>query len=59
MRNCSPRNVATRFHAEEAAAAVLAAGETIAADLWAERGGEARTVSVPTREAATGTDGGR
>ena len=44
----------TRFFAEEAAAAVLAAGGVIAADLWVERGGEAQNVSISTREAATG-----
>lgn len=49
-----PPALATRFHAEEAAAAVLAATGTLAADLWSDRTGECQTVSVSTREAATG-----
>ncbi len=41
----------TRFHAEAAAAAALAAGATLAADLWKQRSGQDQTVSVSTREA--------
>ncbi|MDR3511311.1 MAG: CoA transferase [Caulobacteraceae bacterium] len=44
----------TRFHADEAAAAALAAGGVLAADLWRLRGGEGQAVSVSTREAAAG-----
>ncbi len=44
----------TRFFAEEAAAAALAAGGTIAADIWQMRTGRAQSVSVSTREAAAG-----
>ena len=42
----------TRFYAEEAAAAVLAAGGTIAADIWKLRSGKDQNVAVSTREAA-------
>lgn len=42
----------TRFYAEEAAAAVLAATGVLAADLWRSRGGGAQTVTASTREAA-------
>jgi crotonobetainyl-CoA:carnitine CoA-transferase CaiB-like acyl-CoA transferase len=52
-----PPALATRFHAEEAAAAALAAGATIAADLWKLRSGEGQTVTVGTREAAAGLGG--
>jgi len=41
----------TRFHAEAAAAAALAATGTLAADLWTQRTGQTQTVSVSTREA--------
>lgn len=41
----------TRFYADEAAAASLAAGGVIAADLWRQRGGRAQGVRVATREA--------
>lgn len=44
----------TRFAADEAAAAALAAGGVIAADLWRLRGGERQDVQVSTREAAAG-----
>jgi crotonobetainyl-CoA:carnitine CoA-transferase CaiB-like acyl-CoA transferase len=44
----------TRFAADEAAAAALAAGGVLAADLWRLRGGEAQSVTVSTREAAVG-----
>lgn len=44
----------TRFAADEAAAAVQAAGGVIAADLWRLRGGEPQTVRISTREAAAG-----
>jgi crotonobetainyl-CoA:carnitine CoA-transferase CaiB-like acyl-CoA transferase len=42
----------TRFRAEEAAAAVLAAIGVEAAELWRSRSGEAQTVRADTREAA-------
>lgn len=41
----------TRFHAEEAAAAALAATGVMAAELWSLRGGSAQSVEVSTREA--------
>jgi crotonobetainyl-CoA:carnitine CoA-transferase CaiB-like acyl-CoA transferase len=44
--------LATRFAADEAAAAALAAGATVAADLWRLRGGAEQAVTVSTREAA-------
>ena len=44
--------LATRFKADEAAAAALAAGATMAADLWTLRAGEAQSVRVAPREAA-------
>jgi crotonobetainyl-CoA:carnitine CoA-transferase CaiB-like acyl-CoA transferase len=44
----------TRFAADEAAAAALAAGGEIAADIWRLRGGERQRVTVSTREAAAG-----
>ncbi|HWA62973.1 MAG TPA: CoA transferase [Caulobacteraceae bacterium] len=44
----------TRFVADEAAAAALAAGATVAADLWRLRSGEGQQVRVATREAAAG-----
>jgi crotonobetainyl-CoA:carnitine CoA-transferase CaiB-like acyl-CoA transferase len=46
--------LATRFCAEDAAAAALAAGGAIAADIWRLRTGESQTVTVATREAAAG-----
>jgi crotonobetainyl-CoA:carnitine CoA-transferase CaiB-like acyl-CoA transferase len=49
-----PPAMVTRFHAEEAAAAALAATGVIAADLWRDRTGESQTVAVCTREAGTG-----
>jgi crotonobetainyl-CoA:carnitine CoA-transferase CaiB-like acyl-CoA transferase len=52
-----PPALATRFYAEEAAAAALAAGGTVAADLWALRGGERQAVTVGTREAGAGLGG--
>lgn len=42
----------TRFAADEAVSAALAAGGTVAADLWRLRAGEAQRVEVSTREAA-------
>jgi crotonobetainyl-CoA:carnitine CoA-transferase CaiB-like acyl-CoA transferase len=43
----------TRFHADEAAAAAIAAGACVAADIWTLRsGGQTQRVSVSTREAA-------
>jgi len=47
-----PPALATRFKADEAAAAALAAGATVAADLWRLRGGPGQDVRVSTREAA-------
>ena len=47
-----PAALATRFAADEAVAAALAAGATVAADLWALRTGERQQVEVSTREAA-------
>ncbi len=44
--------LATRFAADEAVSAALAAGGTVAADLWELRTGEAQRVEVSTREAA-------
>jgi crotonobetainyl-CoA:carnitine CoA-transferase CaiB-like acyl-CoA transferase len=42
----------TRFYADEAAAAAIAAGATVAADIWTLRSGEAQRVTVNSREAA-------
>lgn len=62
----APRNVRiragdpalkTRFHAEAAAAAALAAGGVMVAEIWALRGGEDQTVGVDLREAAAGLTG--
>ena len=44
----------TRFYADEAAAAAIAAGATIAADIWTLRGGERQTLTVNSREAGAG-----
>ncbi|MFI4973314.1 MAG: CoA transferase [Caulobacterales bacterium] len=44
--------LATRFAADEAASAALAAGATVAADLWTLRTGEPQAVEVATRQAA-------
>ena len=44
--------LATRFAADEAVSAALAAGGTVAADLWTLRTGERQSVEVSTREAA-------
>lgn len=41
----------TRFHAEAAAAAALAATGAMAADLWVQRGGPVQDVTVSSREA--------
>ena len=41
----------SRFHAEAAAAADLAAAGAMAADLWTQRTGQAQDVTVSTREA--------
>jgi crotonobetainyl-CoA:carnitine CoA-transferase CaiB-like acyl-CoA transferase len=49
-----PPALPTRFAADQAAAAALAAGGAIASDLWRLRAGERQTVSVSTREAAIG-----
>jgi crotonobetainyl-CoA:carnitine CoA-transferase CaiB-like acyl-CoA transferase len=47
-----PTVLATRFAADEAVSAALAAGGTVAADLWRLRTGQAQRVEVSTREAA-------
>ena len=47
-----PTVLATRFAADEAVSAALAAGGTVAADLWKLRTGETQKVEVSTREAA-------
>jgi crotonobetainyl-CoA:carnitine CoA-transferase CaiB-like acyl-CoA transferase len=47
-----PTVLETRFAADEAVSAVLAAGGAVAADLWTLRSGERQQVSVATREAA-------
>ncbi len=52
-----PPALATRFAADEAAAAAIAAGGVIAADLWRLRGGDSQGVRVSTREAAAGLVG--
>ena len=44
--------IATRFRAGEAAAAVLAANATAAADLWCARGGPSQDIEVDVRAAA-------
>jgi crotonobetainyl-CoA:carnitine CoA-transferase CaiB-like acyl-CoA transferase len=44
--------IATRFRAGEAAAAVLAANATAAADLWCARGGRPQHIEVDVRAAA-------
>jgi len=44
--------LATRFTADEAVSAAVAAGATVAADLWTLRTGETQSVEVSTREAA-------
>ncbi len=44
--------IATRFRAGEAAAAVLAANATAAADLWCTRGGRPQRIEVDVRAAA-------
>jgi len=46
------RVLATRFAADEAVSAALAAGAAVAADLWEMRSGEGQSVEVSTREAA-------
>lgn len=46
-----PAGLKTRFQAEAAAAAALAATGVMAADLWEQRTGERQEVSVSTREA--------
>jgi len=43
----------TRYYADEAAAAAIAAGAVIAADIWTSRGGQQQSVTVSTREAGT------
>jgi crotonobetainyl-CoA:carnitine CoA-transferase CaiB-like acyl-CoA transferase len=52
-----PPALKTRFYADEAAAAAIAAGATVAADIWTLRSGERQTVTVNTREAAAGLTG--
>ena len=45
------RGMQTRFQAEAAAAAALAATGAMTADLWVQRGGQKQDVTVSTREA--------
>ena len=47
-----PTALATRFAADEAVSAAVAAGASVAADLWTLRTGERQQVEVSTREAA-------
>src|SRR5215472_3386222 len=47
-----PPALATRFAADEAVSAAVAAGATVAADLWTSRTGHEQRVEVATREAA-------
>ena len=47
-----PTVLATRFAADEAVSAALAAAGVVAADLWRMRTGEGQKVAVSTREAA-------
>src|SRR6185295_11208649 len=47
----------TRYYADEAAAAAIAAGAVIAADIWTSRGGEKQNVTVNSREAGAGLVG--
>jgi crotonobetainyl-CoA:carnitine CoA-transferase CaiB-like acyl-CoA transferase len=47
----------TRFYADEAAAAAIAAGAAVAADIWTLRSGGKQDVTVGTREAAAGLVG--
>ncbi|HEX4301312.1 MAG TPA: CoA transferase [Rhizomicrobium sp.] len=47
----------TRFYADEAAAAAIAAGAMVAADIWTLRSGATQAVTVSTREAAAGLVG--
>jgi crotonobetainyl-CoA:carnitine CoA-transferase CaiB-like acyl-CoA transferase len=47
-----PTVLATRFAADEAVSAALAAGGAVAADLWEMRSGQGQSVEVSTREAA-------
>ena len=47
-----PLALATRFAADEAVSAAVAAGATVAADIWEMRSGESQRVEVSTREAA-------
>ena len=47
----------TRFFADEASAAAIAAGATVAADIWTLRSGERQTVSVSSRQAGAGLVG--
>jgi crotonobetainyl-CoA:carnitine CoA-transferase CaiB-like acyl-CoA transferase len=51
------RAMKTRFRADEAAAAAIAAGAAIAAEIWTLRSGQRQTVEVGTREAAAGLVG--
>ena len=44
--------IATRFRAGEAAASVIAANATAAADLWCARGGRPQRIEVDVRAAA-------
>lgn len=42
----------TRYFAQEMAAAAIAAGATVAADIWTDRGGTSQSIVVDEREAA-------
>ncbi len=52
-----PLALATRFAAQEAASAAIAAGAVVAADLWELRRGARQAVTVDPREAAAGLNG--
>jgi len=52
-----PPALRTRFAADEAASAAIAAGALLAADIWCLKGGRPQHVSVNQREAAAGLNG--
>jgi crotonobetainyl-CoA:carnitine CoA-transferase CaiB-like acyl-CoA transferase len=52
-----PHALKTRFAVDDAAAAVIAANATLAADLWTLRTGETQRVGIGTREAAAALAG--
>lgn len=49
-----PAALKTRYYADEAAAAAMAAGAVMAADLWEQRTGQTQKVDIGTREAGAG-----